>query len=120
EQRGLDVHARGIVGIDAKPIGAGNTGAVEYGMHHDTVGARRRPLDPELAEHRKFFAGGLGHIYRETAGRKSVILAFRHGTEIAGALEHDKLVLDVGTVQRVMQAETRNLAYRRQQLGNFW
>ncbi|MGY3149706.1 hypothetical protein ACVWYQ_006705 [Bradyrhizobium sp. USDA 3397] len=76
-------------------------------MDHQRCRTRRRPLEPEGLEERKFLALGFARIDRKSPGGEPVRLPLGHGAEIARAQEDADLVVIVGTVHRRMDAEAR-------------
>ncbi|MNE33486.1 hypothetical protein D3C80_1271570 [compost metagenome] len=96
-------------GLDARThdeaIGTGGTRRIEQGEDHQMLVLRFRTFDPELAEAREFLTGRQRGVQRQAAGGKPPGMALADDAEIAGAEERRDLVLLVGLVDRVEDAE---------------
>ena len=72
EERELDVHDGLDARLHGEAVGSRGGLALEQRIDDDRRRLRRRPLDPEMRERRKFLARGLRGIDRQAAGRKAV------------------------------------------------
>ena len=106
EQRRLDVHHGLLAGPHRERIRADDGRAFEQGVQNEAVGALGGPFDPKLGEYGELLALGAARPQRETASGEAVELLLRDGSEVACALKDEKLVEDIGSVDRCAHAET--------------
>ncbi len=90
-----------------EPVRSRRRFAFQQGVDHDRGRVDTGLLDPEMRERRKLFAGGFGGIDGQPARRQSVQEILGDGAEVAGALEHQELVPDLGRIDPAANPEAR-------------
>ena len=98
-------------------IGAGDAPRIEQRIDRELGGIGGRAHQPELDERRELLAGGEAGVDREPARRQAVDLSLAERAEIAGAEEHQHLVLVFRGVQRVMHAKSGETGEAHVRLG---
>ena len=107
------VHHRLRTRRDQEAVGPGHAFAFQGRIDGDRLGQGAGAFDVEAAEPRKFFGCGHAGIHRQTTGGQAIGIAAPQRTEIAGPQKGHQLVPDIGAVQRMVQAESRDTGHFR-------
>src|SRR5450830_1477521 len=102
----LDVNHRIHAGTQHETISAGRTRRIQQRIDRQLLVTRVRPAQPELGKARKLLARIQRRIDRQTARRDTVTLALAHGAEIARTEEGQDIVLFLGRIDRIADAES--------------
>ena len=89
-------------------ISAGNRRAIQRSIDHHGGIARRGSAQPDLAETGEFLTFRETGIHSKPARAQPIERVFSQGAEVAGPLEDDQLIENVGAVKRGVQPKTGN------------
>src|SRR5262249_15625873 len=107
EQPQAHVHHGLTARMDVELVRARAASGIQKRIHRQRRCISGRTDDPEIAEPRELLSLTSDGIDRESPRRQTVVQTRTEGAKVAGAEEHDQLVLVSAAVQGIVRPETR-------------